>query len=163
MNDKFVANDKITANRIMLVDSDGKMLGEYLKKDALELAYSKELDLVLVSGGDKPVCKIMNLGRAMYEQKKKMTKSKVIKLKSIQFTLQTEEDYMDTKAKQARTWLKDSNKVKLSIKIQGREMHHLPLFREKCMLFFEKIQDVANIESGPVQVGRYYEVIFVRK
>ena len=96
-------------------------------KDALNKAYEEDLDLVLISPNANPqVCKIMDLGKFIYEQSKKekeaKKKQKIINIKEIRCSLTIEENDIAIKAKNARKFLLDGDKVKITVRFRGREM-----------------------------------------
>mgnify|MGYP003452749234 CR=1 len=167
MNDKFLSNQDIKATRVVVIDSNGQKLGEFLRKDALQLAEEANLDLVQVSDGERPTCKIIDLGKMLYEHRKKsklnISKVKTNKLKEIQFGIQTDDNYMDIKAKQAKEWLNEGNRVKVSIQIKGREINHLKLFEEKSLAFHSKLADVSDMEVRPKLAGNKVEMILTTK
>jgi translation initiation factor IF-3 len=162
---KFVVNEEIKAKRVVVIDDNGDKLGEFLKEDAISLAYAKEMDLVVVSEDEKPICRVMDFGKFLYDQKKKAKKntSHSIETKEIQFGFQTEQGYIDIKSAQARKFLERGDKVKLTIKFSGRESSHLNLIYKKCMNFFHSLEDVAEIESQPKVGDRQINMILALK
>lgn len=162
---KFSVNDEIKANRVVVISSNGAKLGEFLKKDAIQLAEKEGLDLVQVDDSDKPVCRIMDYGKFLYEQKKKakQNSSHSIKVKEIQIGFQTDEDYINIKANQARKFLEKGDKVKLTISFMARQIQHLKLIRQKCIAFHEGLADIADIESPPKVGDKNINMILVPK
>lgn len=128
-------------------------------RDALVKAEEADLDLVMISPGAKPpVCKIMDLGKFIYEQSKKekeaKKKQKVVNVKEVRVSLTIEEHDIDIKAKNARKFLLDGDKVKITVRFRGREMElgHLGLrILEK---FSTKLEDVCVIEKPAKREGR---------
>ena len=96
--------------------------------DALNLAYDKNLDLVLVSSNNPKVCKIMNYGKYKFEQSKKekeaRKKQKSFEMKEIRVTPNTDTHDFEFKAKNARKFLEDGNKLKITVRFRGREMNY---------------------------------------
>ncbi len=96
---------------------------------AIDLAISKKLDLVNVAPNAKPpVCRIMDYGKYRYEQEKKekeaRKKQKVINIKELRFTPNIEDHDLNTKANRAIDFLKNGDRIKVSVRFRGREMGH---------------------------------------
>lgn len=161
----YFVNENIKAARVIVISNDGARLGEFLKADAIHLAEDRDLDLVLVSEGEKPVCRIMDFGKFLYEQKKKekQNKSHKVDVKEIKFGFQTEEDYIRIKANQARKFLEDGDKVKVSIKFVGREAQHMKLIFQKCYEFYKGLEDIAEFESKPKAGDQTVHMILAKK
>ena len=133
-------------------------------EDALARAAKKELDLVEVSPLSKPpVCKIMDFGTYLYNQKKKEKKQKraqkQTETKTIRLSIRTEIHDLEVKAKQARKFLEARNLVKVALIFRGREMTHGDLALEKMRQFHKIIEDVSIIEQQPKRQG--YQMIMI--
>lgn len=154
-------NEDIRAPRIVLIDQEGNLRGEFLRLDALKLAEEEGYDLVMVGDGPKPTCKLMDYGKYLYAQKKKSKNntSPTIKNKEIKFNFQTDDSYVDIKTKQARGFLEDGNRVKFSIKFLGRQAHHMNLMLERCEKIYSDLQDVSEVESPPKNMGDHILMI----
>ena len=116
-------------------------------KQALEKADEAELDLVMISpNAVPPVCKIMDLGKFIYEQSKKEKEAKknqkVINIKEIRVSLTIEEHDIEIKAKNARKFLEDGDKVKITVRFRGREMELAHRGVKILENFTEKLSDV---------------------
>jgi translation initiation factor IF-3 len=137
MSEKVNVNEKIRASRILLIDEEGNNLGNFSIKEALLRAKELGLDLVEVGGKEIPVCKIMDFGKYKYEQTKK--NKKVIKnqttqvLKEIKFKPTTGSNDLLYRAKQVDCFLKNKNKVKISVRFKGREIQHLSITGKKIL------------------------------
>lgn len=141
----------------MLVDK-GEMLGEMTVEEALKKAQEKGLDLVEVSPmSSPPVCKIMDFGTYLYNQKKKDKKQKKgqkqTETKTIRLSIRTGSHDLEIKAKQAKKFLEDRNIVKVVVLFKGREMAHGDLGFAKMDEFFKLLEDVAVIEQHPKRQG----------
>ena len=169
----FIKNDRrevkrentITAQRVTIIDSAGKNLGEFLTQDALNMALEQELDLVPV-GGDpaNPICKIMDLGKWNYQKKKKQQKkSDAVKIKEIKLRPVTELNDLLTKAKQAKSFLNDGERVKISVVFKGREIRHLDLARERCDEFYKQVSDISDIDGRIMVEGKSMIMNLVKK
>ncbi|PIP21690.1 MAG: translation initiation factor IF-3 [Candidatus Nealsonbacteria bacterium CG23_combo_of_CG06-09_8_20_14_all_40_13] len=137
-------NQEITSPTIILVDEDGKSLGEVSIDQALYLAYDKGLDLVEVgSNARPPICKLINYGKYLYEfekkQKKQKAKTKIGEVKEIQLSLKIHQHDIQTKAHQAIRFLDEGNKVKVSLLLVGREVVYLGKAKEMIEKFAHEI------------------------
>ena len=119
-------NEEIRDAQIRLIDSDGSQLGIVSSKEALQLAASKDLDLVKIAPtANPPVCKIMDYGKYCFEQTKREKEArknqKIVEIKEVRMTSKIDSNDFNTKAKQAIRFLEDGNKVKVSIRLQFRK------------------------------------------
>lgn len=166
MSDNFLINEQITFSRVTVIDQEGRKLGEFLKTDALRLAEEAELDLVLVgTDSDRPICKIMDFDKFIYHQKKseKKSSSSVVKIKEIEFKLQTDQGYIDIKTKQARKFLETGNKVKFATTLKGRETAHANIVYDRCLSIISELESVSEIEVHPKMSDRTMIMILVPK
>ena len=125
-------NEQIRAREVQVIDEQGEKKGVMNLNDALDLAYNKKLDLVLVApNAQPPVCKIMNYGKYKFEQAKKekeaKKKQKVFELKEIRITPNIEQHDFEFKVKNARKFIEDGNKVKITVRFRGRELNYVKL------------------------------------
>lgn len=151
-------NEKITAPTVRLIGDDGEQLGIMSRDKALELAKSKQLDLLEVAPQvNPPVCKIMDYGKFQYKQKKidanhrKMQKQREVKGVRIGFRTGTHD--VEIKIKMARRFLEDRNSVKISLVFKGREAMYADLAKTKMLQFAEALQDIATMEEPPKSQG----------
>ena len=161
-------NSQIRAASVQLIDEEGKKLGIMSSKEALAIAEEKNLDLVMVSNNpDTPVCKIMNYGKYKFEQAKKekesRKKQKTVELKEVRITPGIEEHDFNFKAKNARKFIQDGNKVKITVKFRGRELNYTKLGEATLNKFIEELSDVATAEKKPVLEGKNMFVILSQK
>lgn len=135
--------------------------------DALNLAYDKNLDLVLVSSNNPKVCKIMNYGKYKFEQSKKekeaRKKQKSFEMKEIRVTPNTDTHDFEFKAKNARKFLEDGNKLKITVRFRGREMNYKNQGEELLNKFVEALADIANTEKRPIMEGKNMFIILTKK
>lgn len=144
---------------IRLIGVNGEQLGLMSSKSALALAVQENLDLVKISpNATPPVCKIMDYGKYRFEilkkQKEAKKNQKVVELKEIWLSMTIDVGDMNIKAKQAVKFVSQGNKVKVSIRLRGRQMAHSSLGVEVMDKFFEIVKDSAIIEKRPLQEGR---------
>lgn len=161
-------NEQIRASKVQLIDENGEKKGLIDLSEALQLAYDKKLDLVMVSPNpEMPVCKIMNYGKYKFEQSKRekeaRKKQKTFELKEIRITPNIEQHDFEFKAKNARKFLEDGNKVKITLKFRGREMNYVKLGEEVLNKFIEELSDISNPEKKPIMEGRNMFIILAKK
>ena len=136
--------------------------------EALDLAYEKKLDLVLVApNGNPPVCKIMNYGKHKFEQAKRekeaRKKQKAAELKEIRVTPNTEEHDFNFKVKNARKFLQDGCKVKITVRFRGRELNYAKAGEDLLNKFSEELSDVANLDKKASLEGKNMFIILSSK
>ncbi|NNL66343.1 MAG: translation initiation factor IF-3 [Myxococcales bacterium] len=157
-------NDRIRAREIRVIGSDGEQLGVMQPEDALRRAQEEGLDLVEVAPGSQPpVCRIMDYGRYKYEQKKKANKSKShsAALKEVKLRPRTDEHDLGFKLRNARKFLMEGDKVKVTLMFRGREMVHRRLGYDQLDVVKERLVDIAKVEAPPRMEGRFLSMIMV--
>ena len=168
INKNFAINEEIREKEVRLISSNGDMLGVVSSKDALRLAEEKDLDLVMISPNAKPpVCKIMDLGKFIYEQSKKdkeaRKKQKVINVKEIRVSPTIEEHDIGIKANNAKKFLIDGDKVKITVRFRGREADYSYVGRKILDNFFNRVEEVRVIEKPAKLEGRNMIMILAPK
>jgi translation initiation factor IF-3 len=152
-------NETIRVPRVRLVDSDGSQVGIKPTAEALEYAYSKNLDLVEVAASaDPPVCRIMDYGKYKYEQEQKAKTARKhqsqIQVKEIKFRPKIGTHDYETKKGHVMRFLNARAKVKVTIMFRGREQSHPERGRDLLMRLADDVKDLGTIESPPLQDGR---------
>lgn len=152
-------NGEIRDREIRVISSTGEMLGVMSPREALRLAEEESLDLVKISpNAIPPVCKIMDYGKYKFELAKKEKENrrnqKVVELKEVQLSMTIDVGDLNVKAKQARKFLEAGNKVKVSIRLRGRQMAHASLARDVMNNFAESLKDVCAVEKPINMEGR---------
>lgn len=152
-------NEKIRAREVRLIDANGDQLGVKTRTEALEIAETRELDLVMVAPGAKPpVCRIMNYGKYRYEQQKKdqeaRRKQKTVQVKEVRFTPGIGDHDFNTKLRNAKKFIENGDKVKAAVRFRGRAITHKDLGRDVLDRLAEELKDVAAVESRPKMEGR---------
>ena len=147
-----------------MIGPTGETLGIMKSQAALELAYDKGLDLVLMAAqSEPPVCKIMDYGKFRFERDKREKEAKkkqqVVELKEVQLSCRIEKHDFDTRVNHAKKFLSEGNKVKAVVRFKGREMSHMELGREVIEKFEEACADVGAAEKKPQLEGRFMSVI----
>ncbi|MBQ3166261.1 MAG: translation initiation factor IF-3 [Clostridia bacterium] len=149
----------IRHSEVRLIGEDGSQLGIVSSQKALEIAESYNLDLVEISPQAKPpVCKIMDYGKYRFEllkkQKEAKKNQKVIELKEIWLSMTIDVGDLNVKAKQTLKFLAAGNKVKVSIKLRGRQNAHSSMGIDVMTKFFELVKENAVMERKPLLEGR---------
>ena len=152
-------NEEIRDKELRVIDEEGTMIGVISRDEALALAEEKNLDLVLISpNADPPVCKILDYGKYRYESQKRekdaKKKQKTIQVKEIRLSTFIEAHDVQVKANTASKFLRDGDKVKVSLRFRGRELGHTDLGREVMDKFAELCSEVSTVEKKPVMEGR---------
>lgn len=161
-------NEEIREKEIRVVDTEGEPLGIMETKAALEMAESKQLDLVMIAPQAKPpVCKIMDYGKYLYEiqkrEKEAKKKQKVINIKEVRLSPKIEDHDLNVKAKNAEKFLKDGDKVKVTVRFRGREADYAHFGEELLKVIYEKLQEVCLIEKEPKLEGRNMTMVLTPK
>ena len=144
------------------------MLGEMPVGKALEEAENRDLDLVEVAPkAQPPVCKIMNYGQFLYQQKKSEQKSKKKQkqttVKGIRLGFRIGEHDVEVKEKQARKFLEEGNLVRVAMQFRGREMSHIDFGLDKIKDFAERLEDIAKMEQEPKRQGNQVIMVLTLK
>jgi len=152
-------NEAIRVPRVRLVDSDGSQVGIKTRDEALDYAYSKNLDLVEVAANaDPPVCRIMDYGKYRYEQEQKAKTARKhqsqVHVKEIKFRPKIGVHDYETKKGHVVRFLNQRAKVKVTIMFRGREATHPERGRDLLMRLAEDVKDLGQIESQPILDGR---------
>ena len=161
-------NGQIRAKEVQLISDTGEKLGMVPLSRALEIAGEKKLDLVLVSPNSQvPVCKIMNYGKYKFEQSKKekeaKKKQKIQETKELRITPNIEEHDFSFKAKNARKFLEDGNKVKITVRFRGRELNNTKMGESVLNQFISNLEDISVVEKKPKLEGKNMFIILAKK
>jgi translation initiation factor IF-3 len=152
-------NEAIRAPRVRLIDEDGSQVGIKQTSEALEYAFSKNLDLVEVAAqADPPVARVMDYGKYKYEQEQKAKLARKhqsqIHIKEIKLRPKIGKHDYETKKGHVRRFLNQRAKVKVTIMFRGRETTHPERGRDLLMRLAEDVGDLGVIEQQPILDGR---------
>jgi translation initiation factor IF-3 len=152
-------NDAIRVPAVRLIDENGEQKGVVAVRDALEYAFSKNLDLVEVAAAaDPPVAKVMDFGKYKYEQEQKAKLARKhqsqIHVKEIKLRPKIGVHDYETKRGHVRRFLDQRAKVKVTIMFRGRETTHPERGRDLLMRLAEDVKDIGIVESAPILDGR---------
>ena len=152
-------NEEIRDKEVRLVDSDGSQLGIMSAKEAQDLADQKGMDLVKIAPqAVPPVCKIMDYGKFRFEQAKKEKEARknqhVVDIKEVRLSPGIDVHDFEVKLKSALRFLKNGDKVKVSVRFRGREMAHTSIGQDLLKRFAEQCAEMGTLEKAPKLEGR---------
>ena len=153
-------NEDIRDKEVRVVGSTGEQLGIMSPRDALSKAYDLGLDLVKIApNATPPVCKIMDYGKFRFEQTKKEKEAKknqhVTEIKEVRMSPGIDTNDFNVKVKNAQKFLKDGNRVKVTVRFRGREMAHTEIGKTLLVRFGEMCKDIANVDKDAKLDGRH--------
>ena len=161
-------NERIRAREIRLIGSDGEQLGTMTPDEARARAVEEGYDLVEVAPNARPpVCRIMDYGKYKYEQKKKLQagkskgKGRAATLKEVKMRPNTDDHDLSFKLKNARRFLMEGDKVKVTVMFRGREMAHRKVGYGKLDQVKEMLGELVTVENPPQMSGRFLSMILV--
>lgn len=130
---------------------------------ALNLAYDRGLDLVMMAAGAvPPVCKIMDFGKYRFEKEKREKEAKkkqtTVEMKEIQLSYRIDTHDLETKLKHALRFLNDGNKVRVVMRFKGREMSHMAMGKEVIEKFADSCAEAGSVDKKPAIDGRMLSV-----
>ena len=157
--DGDIVNEHIRFPEVLLIDENGESLGIKSRVEALAIAKGRSLDLLCVAPGAKPaVCKIVNYGKYRFEQQKKAKEAKknmkVMDTKEVQLSVNIGQHDIDTKLRAARKFLQAGDKVKISIRLKGRQLAFADQGIDMVNSFISMCADIANVEKAPTLDGK---------
>lgn len=159
-------NEIIRVPEVRLIGANGENVGVVPIEQALRMAREADLDLVEVSGNaTPPVCRIMDFGKFLYERTKKEREAKKaqtkIEIKEIRLRPKTNEHHRSFKTRDARRWLNDGMKVRVTVRFRGREITYPELALEDLREIAAELADVATVEQMPAIEGRVMTMVLV--
>ena len=152
-------NEEIRDREVRLIGETGEQLGIVSSREAQSIAEEKGLDLVKISpSANPPVCKLMNYGKYLFEAAKKAKEAKknqkTVEIKEVWLSMTIDVGDLNVKARQAQKFLSGGNKVKVSIRMRGRQMAHQELGIDVMKRFYDIVKDCGTIEKQPLTEGR---------
>jgi translation initiation factor IF-3 len=149
----------IRVPEVRLIGPNNENFGVVPIQKALQIARDAELDLVEVSPtSDPPVCRVLDFGKFLYERTKKEKEARKsqtkIEVKEIRLRPKTNEHHRGFKTRDARRWLTEGNKVRVTVRFRGREITYPEIALEDLKEIAEELADVATIEQAPAMEGR---------
>lgn len=164
----FKINEQIRAKEVRVIDENGTMIGVFSLQDAIEKAKEATLDLIEVSpNSNPPVCKISNFGKMKYEIQKKLAeakkKQKTVEVKEIKMTINIGKGDYDTKIRHAKEFIEKGNKVKISIRMKGREITHREIADKMMQQIIIETEAFAKPEQNYRLEGMQMVLILIKK
>jgi translation initiation factor IF-3 len=152
-------NEKIGAREVRLVGADGEQIGIVTRDEALERAREADLDLVEVAAqADPPVCRLLDYSKYKYEQEQKAKAARKhqqqVNVREIKLRPKIATHDYETKRGHVERFLRQQDKVKVTIMFRGREQAHPERGRALLQRLYDDIEDLATIEQEPEQEGR---------
>ena len=162
------ANEKITAEKVLVIDAEGEMQGVMSPEDGMAIAEEAGLDLVEVSpNASPPVCKVLDLGKFKYEAQKKANeakkKQKVIEVKEIKMRPNIDTHDYNVKLRAMQKFFDNGDKVKVTLRFRGREMAHQQLGRDLLLRVKDDAEEFAKVEADPKMEGRQMIMVMAPK
>ena len=159
-----MVNEEIKEAEVRLIDEEGGIIGLMSSKEALQVAYERNLDLVMIAPTAKPpVCKIMDYNKYVFDMAKKERENrknqKVVNIKEVRLGLGIGEHDFQVKVKGAVKFLKDGDKVKVTVRFGGREMNHTDEGEVLIEKFADAVKDYGLMDKKPKLEGKRMTVI----
>jgi len=151
-----------------LIGEDGTQLGIMPSAEALKIAVEKEIDLVKIAANSKPpVCKIMDYGKYRYEQSKREKEVRrhqhVVEVKEIRMSPSIGVNDFNVKLKNGVKFLKEGDRLKITVRFRGREMAHTDIGEKLLVKFAEECAEVSNVDKNPKLDGRHMTMFLTPK
>jgi len=162
-------NGGIRAEKVRLVDAENNQVGIVERLFAQEKAREANLDLVEVSPtSDPPVCRIMDYGKWVYEQKRKIREARkkthhTGSLKEVRLRPETDTHDIEVKVKHAREFIEKGHKVQFTLIFRGRQMLHQDKGREVLNGIVETMSDVAKVDRSGEMMGKRMTMVIAPK
>ncbi len=161
-------NEDIRVPQVRLIDQDGEMIGVMSAREALLRAYDVGLDLLEISpNAVPPVCKITDYGKYKYEQQKKANearkKQKVVEIKEIKVRPNIDDHDYDVKMRQAKSFISEGDKVKVTLRFRGREMAHQDLGLKVLDRIRTELSEATKVEQMPRLENRQMIMVLAPK
>ena len=158
-------NEEIRDKEVLLIDVDGTKIGVISAREAQKMAYEKDLDLVKIAPQAKPpVCRILDYGKFCFEQAKKEKEArknqKTVEIKEIRMFSAIDTHDFNTKVNQAMKFLKNGDKIKVSVRFKKRTLAH-PQFGEELLAKFKDAISEAGVVDKPSKMEGRSLVMFV--
>ncbi len=161
-------NREITAPEVRLIGAEGNQIGVVSTREALAMAEEEGLDLVEIApNSDPPVCRLMDFGRFLFDQKKKKSEAKKrqkqVQVKEIKFRPGTDEGDYQVKLRNLTRFLNDGDKAKVTMRFRGREHAHRDLGLELLKRIEADLAEISVVEQQPLMEGRQMVMVLSPK
>lgn len=154
----FRVNQQIRAREVRLIDEQGQQIGVVPLEQALAIAEERGLDLVEVAPDARPpVCRLLNYSQWLYQRKKKereaRRKQRQVEIKEVKFTVRISGNDYEVKRRQIERFLADGDKVKVTVRMKGRERAHQDIGLEMMRRILSSFAEIAQVERPPEVEG----------
>ena len=164
---KATINENIEASEVRLIDENGEQVGVVPISEAISRAESVSLDLVQIADSDPIVCKIMDYGKKIFEEKKQKAaqrkKQKQTQVKEIKLRPGTEEGDYQVKLRNLIRFLEAGDKAKVTIRYRGREMAHQEIGMKLLERIEQDLEELGVVEQRPKMEGRQMMMVIAPK
>ena len=156
----YQINEDIKDKEVRLIDDEGNQLGIMTSEAAFQIAVEKELDIVKIApAATPPVCKIMDYGKYRFEQAKRDKEAKrhqhIVEVKEIRMSPSIGINDFNVKLKNGQKFLKEGDRLKVTVRFRGREMAHTNIGEDLLMKFAEQCVELATVDKNPKLEGRH--------
>ena len=164
----YQINEEINDNEVRLIDEDGTQLGIISSSEALKVAIEKELDLVKIApGSNPPVCKIMDYGKYRFEQAKREKEARrhqhIVEVKEIRMSPSIGINDFNVKLKNGQKFLKEGDRLKITVRFRGREMAHTNIGEDLLKRFAAECAEFGTVDKNPKLEGRHMSMFLTSK
>ena len=164
----YQINEAITDKEVRLIDEDGTQLGIMSSSEAFQIAVEKELDLVKIAPtSSPPVCKVMDYGKYRFEQAKREKEARrhqhIVEVKEIRMSPSIGTNDFNVKLAHGQKFLKEGDRLKVTIRFRGREMAHTDIGEKLLKKFSENCTEFGNVDKNPKLEGRHMSMFLTPK
>ncbi|MGM9636581.1 MAG: translation initiation factor IF-3 [Eubacteriales bacterium] len=159
INEEIQKSGISLSKQVRVIGPEGEQMGVYSLANALNAAYDKGLDLVLIApNGEMPVVKIMDYGKFRFDRDKRKKEAKKnqqkVSVKEVQLSCQIDVNDFNVKVNNAKRFLKNGDKVKVLVVFRGRQMSHQDMGRDLLTKFAADVSEFGSVDKPPVMEGR---------
>jgi len=167
-NVTYQINEEIKDKEIRLIDEDGTQLGIMQSSAAFDIAVEKELDLVKIAPtSNPPVCKIMDYGKYRFEQAKRDKEARrhqhIVEVKEIRMSPSIGSNDFNVKLKNGQKFLKEGDRLKVTVRFRGREMAHTNIGEDLLKKFAAECTEFGTVDKNPKLEGRHMSMFLTPK
>ncbi len=167
-NKELQINEQIRDAEVRLIDADGAQVGIVPIKKAMQMATKADMDLVKIADkANPPVCKIMDYGKYKFDMAKKEKESKknqrISSVKEVRISMNIDVNDLNTKVNHAKRFAEDGDKIKVSMRLKGRELGHTDIGRNLMMKFADMCSEFADLSKAVVLEGKSLSMFLVPK
>lgn len=167
-NKELQTNEQIRDSEVRLIDADGLQVGIVPIKKAMDMAIEANLDLVKIAGkAEPPVCKIMDYGKYKFDMGKKEKESKrkqrTSSVKEVRISMNIDINDLNTKVKHAKRFAEDGDKIRVSMRLKGRELGHEDIGRNLMMNFADMCKEFSDLSKPVALEGKSLSMLLAPK